>query len=101
MCQVTYFQHKTCRHVWAAVTRPCAPYMGFLNCVSFRDDRTKDSPKFYKTESRPCPRCSGVPYDANAVRLVQRMGWGVKFGGDGPDEDNCGVDVKYLGCVVL
>lgn len=61
---------------------------------------SKDKPRFYKTFTRACPRCNedrGIGYDRNLVRVVERMGWGVKIGG-GPGEDDWGVDVRVLGC---
>ncbi|PNY28056.1 Uncharacterized protein TCAP_02020 [Tolypocladium capitatum] len=110
MCVVTYFQHKDCRHIWAVVTEPCGPWMGFSTCRGIGDGTTKQTPSFYRTKTRPCPRCAadmvGRTYDGNAVRVVDRMGWGVKFGA-GPDEDDWGVDVRFAarggacGCVVL
>ncbi|PHH85348.1 hypothetical protein CDD83_569 [Cordyceps sp. RAO-2017] len=107
MCTVTFFQHKDCRHTWAAVTEPCGPFMGFSTCSSFGDGVTKDRPRVYRTRSRVCPRCAacrGATYDANAVRVVERMGWGFKLG-LGPDEDDWGVDVRFSergsGCVIL
>lgn len=36
-------------------------------------------------------------YDRNLVRVVERMGWGMKIGG-GPGEDDWGVDVRVTGC---
>ncbi|KND95051.1 hypothetical protein TOPH_00280 [Tolypocladium ophioglossoides CBS 100239] len=106
MCVVTYFQHKDCKHIWAVVTEPCGPWMGFSTCRNIGDGTTKETPKFYRTKMRPCPRCAedivGRMYDRNAVRVVDRMGWGVKFG-TGPDEDDWGVDVRFgaCGCVIL
>lgn len=111
MCVVTYFQHKDCKHIWAVVTEPCGPWMGFSTCRGIGDGTTKQTPAFYRTKTRPCPRCAeedvaGRTYDRNAVRVVDRMGWGVKFGA-GPDEDDWGVDVRFgaragaCGCVVL
>ena len=103
MCGVTFFQHKECKHTWATVTEPCGPGMGFATCPSMGDGTAKDRPRVYATRSRPCPRCGGAAYDGNAVRMVARMGWGVKLG-SGPDEGDWGVDVRFDGgdgCVVL
>lgn len=102
MCTVTYFHNKTCHHTWAIITQPCAPLRGFSNCPSFAcaDAAAKNKPRMYKTLSRMCPRCGearGLAYDRNLVRVVERMGWGVKIGG-GPDEDDWGVDVRATGC---
>jgi hypothetical protein len=79
--------------------------MGFSNCPSFTcGDGAKHMPRLYETLTRICPKCaeaSGVGYDWNMVRVVERMGWGVKFG-TGPDEEDWGVDVKFSSkCVVL
>ncbi|KJZ73649.1 hypothetical protein HIM_06982 [Hirsutella minnesotensis 3608] len=109
MCIVTFFQHKQCGHMWAVVTHPCGPGMGFSTCRSFGDDAAaKEAPRVYRTRARPCPRCAAdgrrAAYDANAVRLVRRMGWGLKLGA-GQDEDDWGVDVRLSErgsrCVVL
>ncbi|KHN96458.1 uncharacterized protein MAM_05747 [Metarhizium album ARSEF 1941] len=105
MCTVTYFHNKTCRHTWAVITNSCAPLMGFSTCPSFAcgAGATKDRPAFYKTATRACPRCSeaaGVRYDGNLVRVVERMGWGLKIG-EGPDEDDWGVDLRVTGCVCV
>lgn len=116
MCTVTYFQHKDCKHMWAAVTEPCGPWMGFSTCASFvTGEEAKPAPRVYRTRTRPCPRCwcwCGLArascrlhqHDANTVRVVERMGWGVKLGA-GPDEADWGMDVRFSArggrCVVL
>ena len=111
MCTVTFFQHKGCKHTWATITEPCGPGMGFATCPNIGDGSTKETPRLYKTKTRPCPRCSAtqpllgaevvVAYDQNVVRMVGRMGWGFKLG-CGPDEDDWGVDIRFSnGCVVL
>ncbi|KAH7328830.1 hypothetical protein B0I35DRAFT_418469 [Stachybotrys elegans] len=94
MCSVTFFQHKKCKHAWAVVTTPCGPGLGFSTCGSFGNGITKDTPKFYKTRARPCPRCDlhGV-YDRNVMLLVRNMGWGVKWG-TGPDQNDWGLDIR-------
>lgn len=114
MCQVTYFQHKECTHTWAAISEPCAPYMGFTTCPEFTPGGTKmlntasgkikPKPKFYKTKTRPCPRCELLgQYDRNAVRMVDKMGYGLTMGFD-PDGGDWGIDFR-LGtsnkCVIL
>ncbi|KAM3534119.1 hypothetical protein MY4038_002645 [Beauveria bassiana] len=90
MCIVTYFKHLQCNHIWAVVTEPCLPYMGFSNCPSFagpsvvvnpvtgnrvgniRGGRLKAKPKFYKTKTRLCPQCDlKGAYDPNVARLLQ------------------------------
>ncbi|KAK0392770.1 hypothetical protein NLU13_2265 [Sarocladium strictum] len=106
MCLATYYQHKVCRHIWATITEPCGPGMGFFNCSSFCDGTTNATPRFYRTKSRPCPRCDldGV-YDRNTVRMVEAMGRGIKWG-VGPDVEDWGIDCN-LGssrgrmCVIL
>lgn len=90
--------------MWAAVTAPCGPGMGFRTCASFVGaEATKPRPRVYRTGSRACPRCC-CGQDGNAVRVVERVGWGVKLG-TGPDEGDWGVDVRFSarggGCVVL
>ncbi|PFH60626.1 hypothetical protein XA68_10637 [Ophiocordyceps unilateralis] len=95
MCAVTFFRHRDCKHIWAAVTEPCGPGMGFYTCRSFGDTGvTKERPAVYRTRSRTCPRCAPGPPDGNVVRVVERMGWGVKLG-VGPDEDDWGVELSY------
>lgn len=107
MCGVTFFQHKDCKHTWATVTEPCGPGMGFATCPSMGDGTTKETPRLYRTKSRPCPRCgvaaAAVVYDCNVVRMVSRTGRGFKLG-CGAGEDDWGVDVHFArgaGCVVL
>ncbi|KFA46629.1 hypothetical protein S40293_08207 [Stachybotrys chartarum IBT 40293] len=93
MCNITYFQHKKCKHVWAVITTPCGPGLGFMTCGTFGSGMTKDTPKFYKSRKRPCPRCDlQGDYDRNNTLMVERMGWGVKWG-LGPDENDWGVDL--------
>ncbi|KAF7549459.1 hypothetical protein G7046_g8341 [Stylonectria norvegica] len=68
MCTLTYFEHKTCKHIWAVVTTPCAPWMGFNNCPSFCDGTAKQPPKYIRTKTSACPRCDlGGMYDRNAL----------------------------------
>lgn len=103
MCTLTYFEHKLCKHVWAMVTEPCEPFMGFSTCPSFCDGTVKLTPKYIRTRSRPCPRCDlENVYDRNQVRMVEAMGWGVKWG-VGPGRDDWGCEVKFSGrtCVIL
>ncbi|RCI15320.1 hypothetical protein L249_6386 [Ophiocordyceps polyrhachis-furcata BCC 54312] len=99
MCTVTFFRHRDCKHMWATVTEPCGPGMGFYTCRSFEDTGvTKARPPVYRTRGRSCPRCgTGEAVDGNVVRLVERMGWGVKIG-VGPDGDDWGVDLR---CVMI
>lgn len=103
MCTVTYFEHKTCKHIWAVVTAPCGPGMGFFTCPFFCDGTAKMPPKHIRTRSRACPRCdlAGV-YDRNFLRMVEDMGWGVKWG-TGPGKDDWGFEVKCGkgGCAIL
>ncbi len=114
MCIVTYFKHLRCKHIWAVITEPCLPYMGFTNCPSFtgpsiavnpvtgnhvsniRGGRVKPQPKFYKTRTRLCPHCDlRGAYDPNVARLVQDMGWGFTWGKDAADpEGDWGVDFR-------
>jgi hypothetical protein len=102
MCRVTYFQQKTCKHIWATITEPCGPGMGFTTCTTFGDGSlVKDAPKYYRTEMRPCPRCAGRHYDLNSVRMVESVGWGCKWG-LGPAREDLGCEIKcHDGCVVL
>ncbi|RDA87341.1 hypothetical protein CP532_2629 [Ophiocordyceps camponoti-leonardi (nom. inval.)] len=98
MCTVTFFRHRDCKHMWATITEPCGPGMGFYTCRSFEDPGvTKARPPVYRTRGRSCPRCGmegmGEAVDGNLVRLVERMGWGLKIG-VGPDEDDWGVDLR-------
>ncbi|RDA90145.1 hypothetical protein CP533_0768 [Ophiocordyceps camponoti-saundersi (nom. inval.)] len=96
MCTVTFFRHRDCKHMWAAITEPCGPGMGFHTCRSFGDTGvTKDRPPVYLTRGRSCPRCGTEAVDGNVVRLVRRMGWGLKIG-VGPDEEDWGVDVSCM-----
>ncbi|KAM3499864.1 hypothetical protein MY10362_006921 [Beauveria mimosiformis] len=125
MCIVTYFKHLQCNHIWAVVTEPCLPYMGFSNCPSFagpsvvvnpvtgnhvgniRGGRLKARPKFYKTKTRLCPQCDlKGAYNPNVARLVRDMGWGFTWGKDAADpEASWGVDLRLgstkSGCVIL
>ncbi|KAM3499857.1 hypothetical protein MY10362_006914 [Beauveria mimosiformis] len=106
MCIVTYFKHLQCNHIWAVVTEPCLPYMGFSNCPSFagpsvvvnpvtgnhvgniRGGRLKARPKFYKTKTRLCPQCDlKGAYNPNVARLVRDMGWGFTWGKDAADPE--------------
>lgn len=121
MCIVTYYQSKTCKHMWAVISRPCAPFMGFTTCLSFTGggsisstlvstpiaanmksqvEKLKPTPKIYKTKCRACPRCDlhGV-YDANAIRVVEKMGYGLTWGME-PD-GGWGIDVRFGSCVIL
>lgn len=102
MCNVTYFQHKTCKHKWAVVSQPCGPGMGFSTCELFGNGAAKEATAMYKTKSRLCPRCDlGGVYDRNVVRVVEKMGWGVKWGA-GPARDDWGFELKMEdGCVML
>lgn len=119
MCNVTYFQSQTCNHIWAVISHPCMPFMGFTTCPSFsgpgqatmkntslsESTPIKKPTGFYKTRTRPCPTCDlGGVYDYNAVRMVTRMGWGMTFGKD-PSEGDWGVDLRLgtvkKGCVIL
>lgn len=60
----------------------------------------KQRPRFYKTSSRACPKCDlDDVYDVNAIRVVQKMGYGMTWGME-PD-GKWGVDVRLGGCVVL
>lgn len=98
MCNITLFQHKTCKHTWAIITEPCGPWMGFSTCDMFGNGAAKEPPAIYKTKSRPCPRCDmHEMYDLNYVRMVEEMGWGVKWGA-GPGRDDWGLEMK---CVIL
>ncbi|CAI6095728.1 unnamed protein product [Clonostachys chloroleuca] len=105
MCLVTYFQHRHCKHKWVVISEPCGPGMGFATCDTFRNSNyVKDMPVLYTTESRPCPRCcvlaSGGCYDLNSTRMVESMGWGVKWG-TGPAKDDLGFEIKVKdGCCV-
>lgn len=106
MCLTTYFYHKNCRHTWATITEPCGPGMGFSLCPSFSDGTINAAPRCYRTRSRPCPRCDlGGQYDRNAVRMVEAMGRGIKWG-VGPGVEDWGLDCN-LGsstgriCVIL
>lgn len=75
MCTVTLFRHRDCGHMWAVVTEQCVPDMGFSTCASFEaGDAAKAAPRVWRTRRRACPRCGGVAYDANEVRVVERMG---------------------------
>ncbi|QPC66057.1 hypothetical protein HYE67_008288 [Fusarium culmorum] len=96
MCAVTYFKHKKCKHTWVVLTEPCMPYIGLNTCPTFCDGTAKDPPKFYNTKSQPCPRCQlhGV-YDRNLVRMVEAMGWGIKWG-VGPGRDDWGCEMNYV-----
>ncbi|KAJ2966568.1 hypothetical protein NQ176_g10088 [Zarea fungicola] len=122
MCIVTYFKHLECNHIWAVVTEPCLPYMGFTNCPTFtaggssfkgsvvvhpitgqlvgasniRGGRIKAKPKFYKTRTRLCPKCDlGGVCDANVTRMVADMGWGFTLGKDvAGEQGNWGVDFR-------
>lgn len=102
MCTLLYFEHKTCKHVWAVIATPCEPLMGFSTCPSFGDGSVKPTPKYLKTRTRPCPRCQlGGVYDRNQTRMVEGMGWGVKWG-VGPRSEDYGCEVTFPGgCVVL
>ncbi|PTB65436.1 hypothetical protein BBK36DRAFT_1170170 [Trichoderma citrinoviride] len=109
MCNVTFFQHKTCKHIWAILSHPCGPLMNFYTCASFCDGaaagvKTKATPGFYKTQSRACPRCDlGGMYDRGTVRMVERMGWGLHWGLD-PEGGDWAVEVRMgeaRGCVIL
>ena len=42
MCDITYFQHKTCKHVWAVIKTPCGPGMGFTTCGTSKNSQEKD-----------------------------------------------------------
>lgn len=81
MCRLSYFQHKTCKHIWAVVMVPCGPWKGFSNCDTIGDGREKETPRFYKSLLRPCPLCDlqGM-YDRNTMRVIEAMGWGVTVG---------------------
>ena len=79
--------------------------MGFSNCHGFGDGNVKQNPPIYKTKTRLCPKCDlqGL-YDRNAVRMVEGMGWGVKWG-TGPGKLDWGIEIK-LGsgrakCIIL
>lgn len=104
MCTTTLFQHKTCKHIWAIIKEPCGPGMGFSTCENFTRGTVKEPPAIYNTRSRPCPRCEREPgrvCDANAIRAVESMGWGVKWG-TGPEREDWGCEVKFRGgCVIL
>lgn len=104
MCRVTYFKHKTCSHIWATVTEPCGPGMGFTTCGMFNDgSAVREPPAYYRTKTRRCPRCTWGPrgYDLNAVRMVEEIGWGCKWG-LGPAREDWGCEVKCGDeCVVL
>ncbi|KAG6087014.1 hypothetical protein E4U15_000195 [Claviceps sp. LM218 group G6] len=110
MCQVTYFHHQKCQHKWAIISRPCGPSLGFSNCPSFLHGEAgpiKETPKIYKTRSRICPQCLKeeyrIGYDRNLVRMVERMGWGLRIGGGSELGEEWGVDVSVLrgGCCVV
>lgn len=121
MCVVTYYQSKNCKHMWAIISEPCAPFMGFMTCSSFTGgsdtssalvsapiranmkgsaEKLKASPKLYKTKCRACPRCDlhGV-YDANAMRVVEKMGYGLTWGME-PDGE-WGIDLRFGSCAIL
>lgn len=112
MCQITFFQHKACKHTWAIISEPCAPFMGFNTCPTFVQGRRtnpstgnlQSTPKFYKTKARACPKCEldGV-FDSNALRLVEKMGYGMTLGFY-PDGGDWGIDLR-LGtsrkCIIL
>lgn len=98
MCTLTCFEHKDCKHIWVVLTEPCEPLIGLNNCPTFCDGTAKPPPKYYRTRSRPCPRCDlHGEYDRNLVRMVEGMGWGVKWG-VGPGRDDWGCEMK---CVIL
>ncbi|KAI5466263.1 hypothetical protein BGZ63DRAFT_127536 [Mariannaea sp. PMI_226] len=104
MCTLTYYEHKVCKHVWAIVAEPCGPFMGFTTCPEFGDDSVKPTPQYLTTRSRPCPVCDLYgQYDRNQVRMVEAMGWGIKWG-VGPGAGDFGCEIKLPGrgmCVML
>lgn len=63
-------------------------------------EKLKPAPKIYKTKCRACPRCDlhGV-YDANAIQVVEKMGYGLTWGME-PD-GGWGIDVRLGSCVIL
>ena len=105
MCGVTYFQHKKCKHMWAVITEPCGPGLGFSTCARMGDGSAREAPRLFRTRGRPCPRCGlRGAYDLNAVRMVSGMGWGVKWGtGPGKEDWGCEIELGRMkpGCVVL
>lgn len=78
--------------------------MGFTTCPSFvQGNRTalgqspgplQSTPKFYKTKARACPKCElDGAFDPNALRLVEKMGYGMTLGFD-PDGGDWGIDLR-------
>jgi hypothetical protein len=80
--------------------------MGFSNCPSFYDGTMNATPRFYRTKSRPCPKCDlDGAYDRNCVRMVEAMRRGIKWG-VGPDVEDWGIDcnlgrLRGGACVIL
>ncbi|KAF4123481.1 hypothetical protein GMORB2_6182 [Geosmithia morbida] len=123
------FEHKKCKHTWAVISEPCGPGMGFVTCDIFyaANGRTIDEkprPGICRTMTRPCPRCEGrnlasnppgsgggggvaaltrYQYDVNTVRMVEKRGWGLKWG-TGPAMEDWGLEMRFGSgnwCVIM
>jgi len=79
-----------------AITRPCAPGMGFSTCPSFLDGVAKPQPPTLRATESACPvhDLRGV-YDRNDMRLVLGMQNGIRWG-TGPSKGDMGVEFRCL-----
>ena len=102
MCKARLWQSLACRHIWAAITKPCSDGKGFENCDSFKGQTRwmKDLP-LSRAPPAVCPKCDKKDdYDGNKFRMVKGIASGMGIG-YGAAPSNKGETKVYFCCEVM